>query len=130
MRTQHRSPRRLARTAALAVAALFLMAGCAPGQSQPTGYGEVNDKGDGYYGNFMFGCTGVEPTDGKYSDVTLENPDFCRCVFDGLKEKVPFDEVKQFEETQAEAADGADIEIPSNIEAVRASCADKATGAS
>lgn len=127
MRTQHRSSRRLARTSALAVVALFALAGCAPGQSQPTGYGDVNDKGEGYYGNFMFGCTGVEPTEGKYVDVTLENPDFCRCVFEGLKEKVPFDDVKQFEEAQAEAESGADIEIPANIEAVRKSCADEAS---
>ncbi len=35
---------------------------------QPDNYGSANTYGDGFYGNFMFGCTGVTPVDGEYRD--------------------------------------------------------------
>ena len=41
----------------------------------PTSYGDVNTTNEGYYGNFMFGCTGVEANDdGKYVDVEAREP--------------------------------------------------------
>lgn len=134
MSTQMPSPRRsrprsLLTVITVAVAA-FVLAACSPGQVQPREYGEVNSEGEGYYGNFMYGCTGVLPNeDGEYVDPTLENADFCRCVFEGLKEKVPFDQVAEFDEAQADAAsDGSEVTIPKPIDEVRASCADKADG--
>ena len=97
---------------------------CTGGEAEPKDYGEVNTKGEGYYGNFMYGCTGVEPKDGKYVDVKLESADFCRCVYDGLKEKVPFSDMQEFEKEQADAADG-EIVIPKNIATVQDECADE-----
>lgn len=123
-RVRHdRSARRLLSTALLGCVAL-VAAACGVGEPQPTEYGEVNDDNDGYYGNFMFGCTGVEANeDGEYVDWTLENPDFCTCVFRGLKEEnVPFAEMQEFEEAQAEAADDEDIPLPENVDEIRITC--------
>jgi len=115
---------RALRGASLAVVAAIALAGCSGVQPQPRNYGEVTTDGSGYFGNFMFGCTGVEPdSEGRYVDVELQSEDYCRCVFAGLKEKVPFDEVRQFEEDQAEAEDGNDIEVPRNIRNVMDDCA-------
>lgn len=112
------------RTAAVPLVALAAIAGCAGVEPAPSEYGDVNDENDGYYGNFMFGCTGVEANeDGEYVDVELEDPAFCTCVFRGLKETVPFSEIDEFEEAQADAADG-ELEIPENIDAVREDCAE------
>src|SRR5690349_9655667 len=102
MRPESRS----VRTALLLIIGALALAGCTGAKPEPDSYGDVNTKGEGYYGNFMYGCTGVEPTDGEYVDVKLESADFCRCVFDGLKEKVPFPDVKKFEEAQADAEPG------------------------
>ena len=118
-----RSLIRRLRTAAVPVVALAAVAGCAGIEPAPDEYGDVNTENDGYYGNFMFGCTGVEANeDGEYVDIKLENPDFCTCVFEGLKETVPFSEMQAFEEAQAEAEDG-ELEIPDNIDGVRQDCA-------
>jgi hypothetical protein len=108
-----------------AVASMALM-GCAGGQQrQPKEYGDINTKNEGYYGNLMFGCTGVEANDkGKYVDVKLETPDFCTCVFRGMKETVPFTDAEAFDEQQADAPEGTDIKLPANINKVRTTCAE------
>ena len=100
---------RLSRLLVATAAAAISLAGCSGAQSDPTEYGSINDQNEGYYGNMMFGCTGVEANeDGEYVDETLEKPNFCRCVFRGMKETVPY---------------GADISIPRKIDAVRAASA-------
>lgn len=120
-----RTARRTSRIVVALAAASIALVGCTGGQSDPTEYGDVNDENDGYYGNLMFGCTGVEANDeGEYVDVTLEDPDFCTCVFRGMKETVPFADAQEFDETQAEAEEGTDITIPSNINTVRTTCAE------
>lgn len=110
-----------------AVAAVAL-AGCAGGQAQPREYGEVTTDGSGYYGNFMLGCTGVEPNDdGEYVDEELESQDYCRCVFEGLKDPgdgVPFAEMQEFEDAQADAEDGAEITVPADVRRIMDGCAD------
>lgn len=84
---------------------------------QPTGYG------DAYKDNFMLGCTGVDP-DGKSPDgyEKLASTKQCTCVYEGLEEKVPFDEAKEFEEAQAKAESGAEIEVPDNIARIFKDC--------
>ena len=77
--------------AAIAIVA-FALAGCGGQARQPDSYGSANPDGDGFYGNFMFGCTGVTPVDGEYLETTLETKSFCRCVYDGMKDTVPFAE--------------------------------------
>jgi hypothetical protein len=106
---------------ALVIAALALV-GCGGQASQPDSYGDANSEGEGFYGNFMYGCTGVMPVDGEYRDSTLESQAFCRCVYDGMKETVPFDEAKAFDEAQAAAEPGTEISVPSNIAAVQQRC--------
>ena len=63
---------------------------------------------------------------GTHIDVKLESADFCTCVFRGLKETVNFDEMKEFEEAQAEAEPG-ELTIPKNIDKVRSRCAEDDT---
>jgi hypothetical protein len=110
--------------ASFAAATALMLTACGGGQpATPDNYGEPNPDGDGYYGNFMYGCTGVLPTDGAYVDVTLGSEAFCRCVYDGMVETVPFDEAKRFDDAQAESAPG-DITIPANIAAVQEGCGD------
>jgi hypothetical protein len=107
------------------VVAAVALVGCTGGQSDPTEYGSINDQNEGYYGNLMFGCTGVEANDdGEYVDVKLEDPDFCTCIFRGMKETVPFADAQEFDEQQADAEEGTDITIPSNINTVRTTCAE------
>ena len=118
-----RSVPRSLRAVLLVVAFAVPLLGCTGQTPEPKEYGDVNSEGEGYYGNFMFGCTGVLPTDGEYVDVKLENPDFCTCVFRGLKETVNFSETKDFEEAQADAEPG-ELEIPKNIDSVRKKCAE------
>lgn len=110
-------------TCLVAVAAMSLV-GCTGAQQQPREYGEVTEDGTGYFGNFMYGCTGVEEPNGEgiYEDPTLASDEFCRCVFAGMKETVPFDDAKQFEEDQAETPEGETIEVPRAIQAVMDSC--------
>ena len=106
---------------AIAIGALAL-AGCGGQQRQPDSYGSANPDGDGFYGNFMFGCTGVTPVDGEYRDTSLESQPFCRCVYDGMKETVPFAEAKEFDEAQATAEPGTEISVPPNIAAIQQRC--------
>lgn len=111
------SPR--TRFAKIAIVALIALTAAACGANQqPTGYGED------YRNNFMLGCTGVDPDTGEspegYEPLASEKQ--CVCVYDGLVEKVPFEEAKDFEESQAEAETGADIEIPDNIAAIFDDC--------
>lgn len=105
----------------IVVAALTLV-GCTGQARQPDNYGSANPDGDGFYGNFMFGCTGVTPIDGEYPDPTLESQTFCRCVYDGMKETVPFAEAKAFDEAQAAAEPGTEIAVPDNIAAIQERC--------
>lgn len=109
---------RTARPLFAAVVALVALAGVACGgvEQQPTEYGQD------YEDNFMFGCTGVEPnSDGQYEDPSLAPVSYCECVYEGLVEKVPFDDAKEFEEQQAEEEAGQ-IEVPDNIQAVYDDC--------
>ncbi len=117
MRPTSRTVRRLSVLAVCAIA----LAGCGGQEAAPKDYGEINTKGDGFYGNLMYGCTGVEPTDGKYVDVKLQEPEFCTCLWRGLKATVPFDDVKKFDEAQAEAEEG-EIKVPENIAKVQQRC--------
>ena len=121
-----RSVPRPARVLIVTAIASMALLGCSGGQaSQPKEYGDINTENEGYYGNLMFGCTGVEADeDGKYVDVKLESPDFCTCVFRGMKETVPFADAKAFDEEQADAPEGSDIKLPSNINKVRTTCAE------
>lgn len=116
---------RAARGMILIAVAAIALAGCAGGQPQPKEYGEANTENDGYFGNFMLGCTGTEAVGGKYDPdkIEFESEDYCRCVFAGMKETVPFAEAKAFEEAQAETEDGADITVPKNIRTVMDDCA-------
>lgn len=106
----------------VAVAAIALLAACGGQERQPDGYGSANPDGEGYYGNFMYGCTGVEPVDGRYLEPVLESQQFCRCVYDGMQETVPFADAAAFEEAQAEAEPGNAIEVPSSIASVQEAC--------
>jgi hypothetical protein len=112
----------------LAVAAIALV-GCAGGQPQPREYGEANTENEGYFGNFMLGCTGVQANeDGEYVDVRYESEEYCRCVFDRLRDPgdgVPFAEMQAFEEAQADAEEGTEITVPRNINRIMNSCADR-----
>lgn len=121
-----RSSVRPLRAVVVLVAALLAVTGCAGLEPNPTDYGEVNDNNDGYYGTFMFGCTGVEANeDGEYVDWTLENPEFCTCVFEGLSDRVPFSEMQALEEDQAEAEPG-EFTLPRNVNSVREGCSNLA----
>lgn len=104
---------------ALATTGLVLLAfasSSCSGQTQPREYGEV------YQANFMIGCTGVEPQDdGSFSNPTLGSPPYCDCVYQGLVEKVPFEQAKEFEDQQAASQPG-EITIPDNINQVYESC--------
>ena len=99
------------------VVAGIVVSGCGV-NPQPTGYG------DQYEENFMLGCTGIDPDTGEVPNggEVLAPEDDCVCIYDNLEEKVPFDEAKEFEEQQAEAESGQDIEIPDNIAAIIDDC--------
>ena len=100
------------------------LVGCGGVVRDPTEYGDVNSEGEGYYGNLMYGCTGVQPNDdGKYEDPTLGSEAFCKCLFQGLKETVPWDDAKEFDQAQAKE-DAGDITVPSNIAKVQQKCGD------
>ena len=110
------------RLGALGAAALLVPLACGV-NPQPTDYGED------YENNFMLGCTGIFQ-DGDYagersSDAKVfADPDQCQCIYDGLVEKVPFSEAKEFEEQQSEAESGEDIEVPDNIAKIIDECAE------
>ncbi len=106
----------------VAFVCLLVVVGCSGQARQPSEYGEINSKGEGYFGNLMYGCTGVQPTDGKYINETLSSADYCECLFTGLKDTVPFAEVKKFEETQADAKAGDEITVPKGIAKVQREC--------
>jgi len=120
MRSVNPFVRRLSVVLVCAVA----LVGCGGVERDPTEYGGVNSDGDGYYGNLMYGCTGVEPNDqGKYVDVTLGSAAFCTCVFSGMKETVPWEDARDFDQAQAKETAG-DITVPGNIAKVQQSCSD------
>jgi hypothetical protein len=100
-----------------AALSLTLVASACGQQRQPTEYGKD------YRENFMLGCTGVE-ADGDLppGGEKLASKSYCECVYDGLKDTVPFDEAREFEEQQAEAESGDDIEVPKNIQSVFDGC--------
>jgi hypothetical protein len=114
------------RTVILATACVLAVSSCGGTVADPKEYGDVNTENKGYYGNLMYGCTGVQAIDGEYSDVTLGSVEYCNCLFDGLKEKVPFPDAKAFDQYQATAKAG-EITIPKNIKAVQEDCG-QATG--
>jgi hypothetical protein len=111
------SPRKAVATVGLIALLTLIVASCGV-NPQPTGYG------DDYRDNFMLGCTGVDPETGEspegYEQLASEKQ--CTCVYDGLEEKVPFEEAKEFEDTQAEAESGSDIKVPDNIAAIFDDC--------
>ena len=128
-----------------AVAVLLLgglvLSACTGGEAAVRNYGDPADQGGkDYYDNFMFGCTNVEPNPAGATPVKatsayvptkdgFEGFDYCKCIYDGLEAKVPFDDVKAFEDAQAKAtknADGTyDITIPKNIQTVMNGCESK-----
>jgi hypothetical protein len=95
---------------AVAAFALFLT-GCGQ-QQQPKSYDD-----DAYTTNFKFGCEQQAADRGG----PQAPKDYCKCVLAGLKEKVPFDDAKKFEEQQADEKAGQ-ITVPKNIQAVFDSC--------
>lgn len=100
-----------------------LVTSCTGAVRDPTNYGKVNAKGEGFYGNLMYGCTGVEPdADGNYVDEKLSSADYCKCLFEGLSDRVPFSDVRDFEEAQADAEEGDDVEVPDEIARVQKDC--------
>lgn len=114
------SPRRRRVLRALPVAAVLLVAStaCAPG-GQPTGYGPE------YRENFIFGCTGVELQDLRDgAEPKLASRQFCECYYDELRDRVSFDQAREFEEQQAQADSGRDIEVPRRIQAAINACSD------
>jgi hypothetical protein len=114
---------RAARGLSLLAVTVVALSGCSGGQPQPREYGEVNTENEGYYGNFMLGCTGVEANaDGEYVNVEYGSEDYCTCVFKGMKETVTFDVAQEFEEAQAEAEDGSEITVPRAIREVMDDC--------
>lgn len=120
-----RSSVRSLRAVVVLVAATLAVSGCVGTEPTFGGYGDVGDTG-GYYGTFMFGCTGVEPNEaGEYVNHTLESQEFCRCVFEGLSARVPFPEVQALEREQAEA-DSGEFTLPRSIDSVRQECAELA----
>lgn len=121
---------------AVVIAAMFVAAGCVGTEPTFGDYGEVNPNNDGYYGTFMYGCTGVEATGagddpaGEYlptedTPELLAPPAFCTCVFEGLKERVPFAEMQALEQDQA-AADPGEFTLPRNVNTVREDCSNLA----
>lgn len=118
MRSVSRPIRRMSILMVCAVA----LAGCGGVVRDPDKYGDINSKGEGFYGNLMYGCTGVQPNDeGQYENPTLGSEDFCKCVFKGLKETVTFEDTKKFDQAQAKE-DAGDITVPSNIAKVQERC--------
>ena len=85
---------------------------------------QPSEYGDDYEDNFMLGCTGLEVETGEppVGGSVLAPEDECACIYDGLVEKVPFEEAKEFEDEQAKAESGADIEIPDNIASIISDC--------
>lgn len=105
---------------ALAAVALVLPLACGV-NPQPTDYG------DDYEDNFMLGCTGIFQKGDKEGErssdaVVFASEDECQCIYDGLVEKVPFSEAKEFEDQQAEAESGDDIVVPDNIQKIFDEC--------
>ncbi|MCP4433957.1 MAG: hypothetical protein GY812_00460 [Actinomycetia bacterium] len=118
-----KSPMRLAVVATLVV---FASAACGV-NPQPTDYG------DDYENNYMLGCSGYfwdagaeDPDDrqlDKSKDAVVTTPVAeCECMYAGFEGSIPFSEVKEFEDRQAEAETGDDIEIPDNIAKIIDDC--------
>jgi len=106
----------------LLVACALAISSCGGTVPDPKEYGDANTKNEGYYGNLMYGCTGVRANDaGNYVDVTLESTSYCKCLFAGLKETVPFAAARDFDKYQATAQPG-EIKVPANIQAVQEKC--------
>jgi hypothetical protein len=115
MSSRRSTPLRLAVATTSLVVLAFVSSACS-GETQPGEYGEA------YQANFMIGCTGVEPQeDGTFTNPSLGSPPFCDCVYQGLEEKVPFEQAKEFEDQQAESEPG-EITIPDNINQVYEAC--------
>ena len=111
-----RSPRSI--LLGVALASMLALSACGQ-RTQPTGYGEDYQK------NFMLGCNEQTAVPEENPEVTTPGPEapknFCECVYDGLVEKVPFDDAKKFEEQQAKE-DAGDIAVPKPIQKVIDSC--------
>ena len=104
----------------LAVAASSLVLTACGQHTQPTEYGEA------YEANFMTGCHSQKVVPGENPKDTTVGPqsskDFCKCVYDGLVKKVPFEEAKKFEEQQATESAG-NITVPKSIKSIIDGCA-------
>ena len=97
------------------LAATLALAGCA-GPTQPKEYGEA------YQANFMIGCTGVEPNEqGQFTDPTRGTVPYCECVYQGLVDTVPWEQVDAFEQQQSQEEAGQ-IVVPANIQTVYDRC--------
>ncbi len=129
MSTQNTRPRTPTRRT-LALLALGLTFPLACGVNpQPTEYDETYEE------NFMLGCTTREDSDGNIPGQNedgepaegakaLATENECVCIYDGLVDKVPFDEAKDFENEQAEAESGDEIEVPDNIAKIIDGCSE------
>ncbi|CAN5474134.1 hypothetical protein BH10ACT3_BH10ACT3_15340 [soil metagenome] len=117
-----RSVRSSIRITMLSAVCALMLAACGGQVTQPKDYGEINSKGEGFYGNLMYGCTGVTPNDdGKYTNTELGDANYCQCLYRGLEQTVPFDDAKKFDEAQAKE-DAGEITVPKNIAAVQTKC--------
>ena len=84
---------------------------------------DPSEYGDAYRENFMLGCTGLDENgDVPNGGEKLASKSYCDCVYEGLEEKIPFEEAKEFEEAQSQVEDDSDIEIPDNIQSVFDDC--------
>ena len=86
-----------------------------------TGQRTVEVYSDQYEKNFMFGCHTQQSIPEDSAGGPQASDDYCKCVYKGLKEKVPEAQVKEFEEKQAEE-DAGEIEVPKPIKSVFDSC--------
>ena len=107
------------RSILFAVAAASLLLTACGQHTQPTEYG------DAYEANFMTGCHSQKVVPEENPKVTTLGPqsskDFCKCVYDGLVKKVPFEDAKKFEEQQA-TEDAGNISVPKPIKSVIDGC--------
>jgi len=133
-----RRPAQIVATVLVLLLGGLALSACTGGEAAVRNYGDpANQSGKDYYDNFMFGCTNVEPNPPGATPVKstsdyvppqdgFEGFDYCKCVYAGLEAKVPFSDVKAFEEAQAKAtknADGTyDITVPKNIQTVMKGC--------
>lgn len=86
-----------------------------------TGQRTVDVYSDQYEKNFIFGCHTQQSIPEDSAGGPQSSEDYCKCVYKGLVDRVPKEQVKEFEEKQAEQ-DAGEIEVPKPIQSVFDSC--------